>query len=586
MKQIIQLFLELFSRFPWHFFILVFGVLLQASTSAVVVVAIAPITDFLLERTGEEASSITIYFESLAQSYGYDFNLLSVCILFGVVTLANGTLAVMVIYLLLIIRYKVLTYLLTDTMSRFFRASYSFFSQGEMGTLLNSFQQEMGKVGEAFGRIAKVFADLIQGLIFLMVPLTLSPEFTLLFLVTTALLSLPLWLMGGIATRLGKKNTETANDYTGVLHDILTGAKLVLSYGVQKSSIKGYEDSFKKHAKISIPFQTLRTGIGLFFVPVGTISALLVIYIAFNQGMPFGEVAMVLFAFTRILPIAGSLIESKTTIQGFVPAYTQVQNLIKEASEVEEIQGGEQFNEFKESIRFHEVKFVYPEEKKALSGVNLTIKKGNLTALVGKSGSGKSTAVDLMIGLYKPKSGKITLDGKELHKYDMNSYRSRIGYVPQDPLLFNTSLRENLLWSEPQASEKEIWEACRLANAETFINELPEKLESVMGERGVRLSGGQRQRIALARAIIRKPDILFLDEATSSLDSESEKLIQESVKQLAETITVVVIAHRLSTISNADYVYILESGQVKEEGGFKDLSSNKESVLYKMLSQQ
>ena len=585
MKQIIQLFLELFSRFPFYFFILVFGVFLQASTSAVVVVAIAPITDFLLERTGQEASSITQYFETLALSFGYDFNLLFVSFLFGTFTLVNGALAIVVIYLLFKIRYEVLTYLLTDTMSHFFRASYSFFSQGEMGTLLNSFQQEMSKVGEAFGRIAKVFADLMQGLIFLIVPLTLSPEFTLLFLATTSLLSLPLWLMGGMATRLGKKNTETANDYTGVLHDLLSGAKLILSYGVQKSSIRGYEDSFKKHAKVSVPFQTLRTGIGLFFVPVGTISALLVIYIAFNQGMPFGEVAMVLFAFTRLLPIAGSLIESKTTIQGFVPAYAQIQSLLKDASKVEEVQGENKFSEFKESIKFQKIKFEYPEKKKALNGIDLTIKKGNLTALIGKSGSGKTTAVDLMLGLYKPKSGNIIIDGIQLQKYDMNSYRSRIGYVPQDPLLFNSTLKENLLWSEPKASDEEIWEACRIANAEAFINDLPEKLQSVMGERGVRLSGGQRQRIALARAIIRKPEILFLDEATSSLDSESEKLIQESVKKLSESITVVVIAHRLSTIINADYVYVLESGRVKEEGSFEQLSSDKNTILFSMLQQ-
>ncbi len=583
MKLVIQLFLKLFSRFPLHFIILVAGVFFQAVTNALAVVSIAPMTDFLLGRTGEEASTITAFFESIVSSYGYDFNLLLVSIFFGSVSLFNGVLAVFVTYYLYKIKYDVLAHLLKDTMTQFFKASYSFFSQGQMGKLLNSFQQEMAKVGDSFGQIAKVIADSIQGLIFLLLPLSLSPKFTLLFILTTALLSAPLWLMGGLATRLGKKTTDTANDYTGALYEILTGAKLILSYGVQKKSIGTYEEFFKRHVKVSIPFQTIRTGISLFFIPVGTVSALVVIYIAFNQGMPFGEVAMVLFAFTRLLPIIGSLLTSKTTVQGFVPAYAQIQHLRKEASNVEEVQGDKKFSRLKESIRFIDVHFGYPEKENILDGMNLTIEKGNLTALLGKSGSGKTTVIDLMLGLYKPKSGDVVVDGNKLNIFDLQSYRSRIGYVPQDPLLFDATIRENLLWSEPGASEKEIWEACRLANADTFINDLPEKLESVMGDRGVRLSGGQRQRIALARAIIRKPEILLLDEATSSLDSESEELIRESISQLSEKMTIVVIAHRLSTIENADYVYVIEFGKVKEEGTYQNLSLDRSSVLFSML---
>ena len=191
-------------------------------------------------------------------------------------------------------------------MAQFFRSSYSFFSQGQMGTLLNSFQQEMSKVGIAFSQIAKVFSDLMQGMIFLLVPLSFSPKFSLLFILTTVLISAPLWLMGGVATRLGKQSTDTANDYSGMLHEMLTGAKLILSYGVQKNSLDTFGETWKKHVKVTVPFQVLRTGVGLFFVPIGTVSALIVINLAFNQGMLFSEVAMVLFAFTRLLPIAAS----------------------------------------------------------------------------------------------------------------------------------------------------------------------------------------------------------------------------------------------------------------------------------------
>ena len=586
MKVIIRLFSELFQRFPVHFIILVISVFFQAATNSLVVVAVAPITDFLLQRTGDQATYITSYFELIITSAGYKFDLLFVSIFFAFMTLVNGILGIIVLFFLLKIKYDVLTHLLTETISEFFKSSFSFFSQGNMGTLLNSFQQEITKVGDSFGEMAKLLANVLQGSIFLLIPLALSPRSTILFICITALISSPLWLMGRISYNLGKRNTDTANIFTGILHELLTGAKLILSYGLQKSSVSRYGESFKNHADVSVKFQTLRTGLSLLFVPLGTISALVVIYIAFKQGTPLAEVAMVLFAFTRLLPIIGSLIESKASVQGFLPAYEQVQELKKEAANLQEPQGEKIFKTFKESIEFKEVKFSYPENELALNGVSLKITKGKLISLVGKSGSGKTTLVDLMLGLYKPKSGELLVDGERLSKYNVNSYRNRIGYVPQDPQLFNATLKENMLWSAPNATNKEIWEACSLSNAESFIKELPKKLETVVGDRGIRLSGGQRQRIALARAILRKPELLFLDEATSALDSESENLIQESINQLSQNITIVVIAHRLSTISNSDHVYVLESGKVIEKGNYKDLSSDTESALYNMIKLQ
>ena len=240
----------------------------------------------------------------------------------------------------------------------------------------------------------------------------------------------------------------------------------------------------------------------------------------------------------------------------------------------------------KKKLQFNDVNFSYPGRKPALDSVSLEVKKGMMTALVGQSGAGKTTTVDLMLGLYQQSSGQILLDGKELAEYDINSYRQRIGYVPQDPQLFNTTVRENLLWSDPEASKQDIWHACSLANAEQFVRELPDQLETVLGDRGVRLSGGQRQRLALARAIIRKPDLLILDEATSSLDTESEKFIQQSIDRLAGELTIVVIAHRLSTIRNADYVYVLDNGKIAEEGSYQELMEKGDSCLSKMVTGQ
>ena len=205
---------------------------------------------------------------------------------------------------------------------------------------------------------------------------------------------------------------------------------------------------------------------------------------------------------------------------------------------------------------------------------------------MGESGAGKTTIIDLILGLHLPDKGQVLLDEKTLEAYNLNSYRNRVGYVPQEPYLFNTSIRENLLWAFSGATDDDIWRACRLANADQFVRDLHAQLDTVLGDRGVRVSGGQRQRLALARAIVRKPDLLILDEATSALDSESERLIQQSIDALAKEMTMIVIAHRLSTIQNADYVYVLNEGRVVEEGVYSELADNPGCKLSKMIAQQ
>ena len=210
-------------------------------------------------------------------------------------------------------------------------------------------------------------------------------------------------------------------------------------------------------------------------------------------------------------PIIGLLIQGKTQIEGFVPAYEQLELLHNEAKALEESKGTLPFDGFKKDLTFKKVSFSYPEKRIAIHKIDLKISKGKMIALVGKSGSGKTTIMDLMLGLYKGINGDILLDDKPFQNYNLNSYRQKIGFVPQDPQLLNTSVRENLLWSQPNASENDIWEACRLSNSEEFILNLPKKLDTTLGDRGIRLSGGQRQRLSLARALIRKPDLLFLD---------------------------------------------------------------------------
>jgi ATP-binding cassette subfamily B protein len=484
------------------------------------------------------------------------------------------------------IRFDVMVHLLTDTMGLFFRTQFLFFSQGSMGKLMNSFQQEVNKVGDTFGQIAQLMANTLQVFIFLAVPFALNSKLTMLFLVTAVIFSAPLWFLHSFTYKIGKESTDTANYMTTVLHEALSAAKLILGYGRQESAVQKYKDSIVKHSQIGVKLLTIKQGVPLLFYPVGVTAALVSLYVAYLDGIAFSDMAMVLFSLTRVVPIIGLLLQGKTSIEAFIPAYEQLERLRQDAVALEEPRGGTVFRSLRDRLRFTNVSFSYPGRKPALKSVTLEVRKGQMTALLGDSGAGKTTVVDLMLGLYKQSAGNILLDGKELAEYDRNSYRQKVGYVPQEPQLFNTTVRENMLWSTPEASENDIWLACHMANAEEFVRELPDGLETILGDRGVRLSGGQRQRLALARAIIRKPDLIILDEATSSLDTESEKLIQKSIENLPGEITIVIIAHRLSTILNADYVYILEKGKIIEEGTYSQLSIKEEGYFAGIVKSQ
>jgi len=287
-----------------------------------------------------------------------------------------------------------------------------------------------------------------------------------------------------------------------------------------------------------------------------------------------------LWSLLSIMPILSALLQTNININNFIPSYEQLSFLRKKADENKEIDGDTIFLELKKGIRFNNVSFSYPNRKTTISNLDLFIAKGRVTALVGESGSGKSTITDLVLGLQMPNEGSVLIDEIQLSDYKQKSFRNRVGYVPQEPILFHSSIRDNLLWSSGSASEEDLWRALDVANAASFVKQLPQGMDTIVGDRGTRISGGQRQRIALARALLRKPDLLILDEATSSLDNESERLIKESIEGLSKSTTILIVAHRLSTIKNADQVYVMQNGRIIENGSYTELNNNPESTLY------
>ena len=240
------------------------------------------------------------------------------------------------------------------------------------------------------------------------------------------------------------------------------------------------------------------------------------------------------------------------------------------------------------SVSFQNVAFNYPSrpEMAVLKDISFDVKSGEKIALVGQSGAGKSTIVQLLMKYYEVNSGEILVNGQNINKQNVTELRQNIGIVPQEVILFGGTIYENIAYGKPDATENEIFEAARRANALEFVESFPEKFQTIVGERGIKLSGGQRQRIAIARAILKDPAILILDEATSSLDAESEKLVQDALNELMENRTTIIIAHRLATVRNVDCIYVLKEGNIAEIGTHDELVLKNEGIYANLVKLQ
>jgi ATP-binding cassette subfamily C protein len=301
-----------------------------------------------------------------------------------------------------------------------------------------------------------------------------------------------------------------------------------------------------------------------------------VVYVAYGLlGMPTAELFVLLFLFSRLMPRFTTLYDSAQRLAAALPALDAVLAFEADCLASAEPQPGAVSHPLalERALTFDRVAFDYgvAGSTPVLQDVHLTIAAGSTTAIVGASGAGKSTLADLMLGLLHPTSGAIAVDGRPLSEDTLAAWRGQIGYVPQDTFLFHDTIRANLLWASPAASEAALWAALASASADQFVAACPAGLDTVVGDRGLLLSGGERQRLSLARALLRRPAVLVLDEATSALDSENEAAIQAAIDRLHARVTIVIITHRLSTIRRADVIHVLEHGAIVESGTWDDL---------------
>ncbi len=461
--------------------------------------------------------------------------------------------------------------------------SIEFFNKSKQGSLVSIIANDVAIVNQTMiSSFSIILREGSQVIFFLLFLFSISVELTLIAFSSSLLSLLIVRLAKKFLRRYATRMQKALADYTGTLTEIIAGIRIVKAYNAEnfannkfKKDSEKYVHSAVKHKKIV----TLLPAINEIFA----ISALTIVLLVGamkieDKVLSPDDLMLFLFSlFSIMAPIATVINQFVQFPRGFVSAERIFEIIDKEQSVSE---GAMQLNRFNDCIEVKNVNFAY-DEKIILKDVSFKIEKGKKIAFVGPSGCGKSTMLDLLIRFYDPISGTIEIDGRNIRDFAIKSYRNTFGIVSQENILFNDTVANNINYGNDSASMDDIIDAAKLANALNFIEKLEDGFDTMLGDRGVNLSGGERQRLAIARALLRNPDILVFDEATSALDAESEQVVQKAIDVSLEGKTAIIVAHRLSTIMNCDKIIVFNQGEIVESGNHSDLI--KANGIYRKL---
>lgn len=465
----------------------------------------------------------------------------------------------------------------------------SYFKSERVGNLISIIVNDVTAVQNS---VSATFLNLIREplsiIVFLGIAISISWELTLISLVTLPFSAGIISWIGIKLRKYSQRIQEKIADITSVIQETISGVKIVKAFGTEnyenikfKKETEGYFRMVLKITRVrnlSSPItEILSVGVGVVIIYYGGSMVLN------NNEIKASEFLGFLFAIFQLLPPIKELSGVNNRIQESSAAGDRIFEIIDTQPDIVNKENAIPVTEFKSRVVFENVGFAYPDEpgEMVLDKINFFVNKGEVVALVGPSGGGKSTLVDLLPRFYDVTSGAIKFDGNDVRDLKIEDLRKFIGIVTQETILFNDSIKNNICYGSTNFSEEKIIEAAKIANAHNFIIEMPNGYDTEIGERGVKLSGGQRQRLAIARALLKNPEIMIFDEATSALDNESEKLVQEALDRLMKSRTVVVIAHRLSTIKNADKILVLQDGEIIQSGNHDSLLE--QGGLYKKL---
>ncbi|ACF13928.1 ABC transporter-related protein [Chloroherpeton thalassium ATCC 35110] len=481
-----------------------------------------------------------------------------------------------------------------ETYAQLVRLPMAFFAHRRVGELTSRISADLTQIQDtlaiSLSQLLRQLTIMIGGLILIG---TMSWKLTLIMLSVFPLMALVSVIIGRKIRTMSREAQDRLADANIVVEETLQGVMNVKAFANEGYEIRRYNTGLQKYISTILRVAKYR-GAFISFLIFGLFSSIVIVLWSgarfVQQGeMSIGDLTSFLLYTTFIGAAMGSFADLYSQLQKAIGATERIREILREKTEPVSLEHSsrEALRSFKISgaVAFKNVSFRYPSRNDVpvLKNISFEVNAGERVALVGPSGAGKSTLVSLLQRFYEPNAGEIIVDGKNILDYPLTALRNQMAIVPQDIILFGGSIRENIAYGKPGASDEEILDAAKKAHADEFISRFPDGYNTFVGERGVKLSGGQRQRIAIARAILSNPSILLLDEATSSLDSESERLVQAALENLMKGRTSFIIAHRLSTVRDVEKIVVLKDGEVHEIGTHHELLA-KEDGLYKMLS--
>ncbi|WP_338874031.1 ABC transporter transmembrane domain-containing protein [Spirosoma sp. SC4-14] len=479
------------------------------------------------------------------------------------------------------------------TYSKIITLPITFFEKRRVGELTSRISADVSQLQDVLTlTLAELFRQVATLTIGTAIIFYVSWKLTLFMLGTFPVIIVAAMIFGRFIRRLSKQAQDLLAQANVIVEETLQSVNVVKAFTNEKVEINRYGIGLNKVVSTALRAAKFR-GVFVSFIIFALFGGIIGVVwyggsLVLSNEMPFSDLLTFIVYTTFIGGSVAGMGDLYAQLQRTIGASERILEILEEPSEVEADEERPLFVPVRGDVQFNDVHFSYPSrpDVPVLKGISLDVAAGRKIALVGKSGAGKSTIVQLLMRYYGIGNGQIKVDGRDLMSFNITDLRKNIAVVPQEVMLFGGTILENIQYGKPGASEAEVREAARKANALQFIESFPEGFETVVGERGVKLSGGQRQRIAIARAILKDPAILILDEATSSLDAESERLVQEALDELMQNRTTIIIAHRLATIRKVDKIYVIREGMIAESGTHDELAIQEDGIYANLVKLQ
>ncbi|MBI5728767.1 MAG: ABC transporter ATP-binding protein [Candidatus Magasanikbacteria bacterium] len=544
--------------------------------------SIIPLFSLVNRASASGDDSVTKIIENFFVFFHLPFTIRTLLILIFVLFMVKAAVVFIVAY----VSARFNTRYERNTRSSLFRltlgATWPYLSKQNLGHLEQVLTTDVNYSSNLLSYLSTVLLTVANLVVYGLIAINISPAIALLTAIAGVIIFFVFKPFFHKNKMLSGKLESVYKQLAHYVNESMLGVKTIKSLAVEPSVKRRGDISFDQASDLGVRIVSTRNFTNALLQPVGLLFVVLIFAFFYKmKSFNFASFAVIVYAINKIfafLQIAQSQIHA---ISSYVPYVQSIERYREEVAAHQELDVGDQLFSFHHSLEFKEVNFSYAPARGALRDISFSIKKGEMLGIVGPSGAGKTTIVDLILRLLRPESGQILLDNQNITELPLTVWRSKLGYVSQDIFLMNDTIENNIRFYNDALTKEEMVRSAKMANILDFIESLPQKFSTLIGERGVKLSGGEKQRIILARTLARKPDILILDEATSALDNESELLIQKSIEGLKGTVTVVAIAHRLSTVLAADRLLVVENGTITEEGNPQEMLANKDSYFFK-----